>query len=181
MQCGAPAAPRRRHEKIPGRNRIGPVALNGPVPGGRAPSSPTPSPHPADRPRSSAKGRGLPFRGHRYAVGSDLSLGGVRRRIEALMLPDEPIVVLNLDRAVRQERDRRQEQISAGRTPPPRGLHEVRGDARKNAPPAVLVSATGTAPDRDLVSRGFFLSTSRRNQWALDASPPPVLGRLSRA
>jgi hypothetical protein len=39
-----------------------------------------------------------------------------------------------------------------------------------------------------LVSRGFFLS-SRRNQWALDAlgkqpvahSPPPVLGRLSRA
>jgi hypothetical protein len=36
-----------------------------------------------------------------------LSLGGVRRRIEALMLPDEPIVVLNLDRAARQERDRR--------------------------------------------------------------------------
>jgi hypothetical protein len=103
MQCGAPAAPRRRHEKIPGRNRIGPVALNGPGPGGRAPSSPTPSPHPADRPRSSAKGRGLPFRGHRYAVGSNLSLGGVRRRIEALMLPDEPIVELNLDRAVRQE------------------------------------------------------------------------------
>jgi hypothetical protein len=36
-----------------------------------------------------------------------LSLGGIRRRIEALMLPEEPIVVLNLDRAARLERDRR--------------------------------------------------------------------------
>jgi hypothetical protein len=60
MQCGAPAAPSRRPEKIPGRNRIGLVALNELVPGGRAPSPQPPSPHPADRPRSSAKGRGLP-------------------------------------------------------------------------------------------------------------------------
>jgi hypothetical protein len=36
-----------------------------------------------------------------------LSLGGVRRRIEALMLPDDVIVMLNLDRAARRERDRR--------------------------------------------------------------------------
>ncbi len=36
-----------------------------------------------------------------------LSLGGVRRRVEALLLPDEPIVMLNLDRAARLERDRR--------------------------------------------------------------------------
>jgi hypothetical protein len=119
-------------------------------------------------------------------------LGGVRRRIEALMLPDEPIVELNLDRAVRQETGG-SEVVRAGPAMPGRatdraapasnlsskfppvgrrrhgGLQEVRGDARKNAPPAVLVSATGTTPDRDLVSRGFFLSTSRRNQWALDA------------
>ena len=39
-----------------------------------------------------------------------VSLGGLRRRIEALMLPDEPIVVLNLDRAARLERDRRRAQ-----------------------------------------------------------------------
>jgi hypothetical protein len=38
MQCGAPAAPSRRPEKIPGRNRIGLVALNGLVPGGVPPS-----------------------------------------------------------------------------------------------------------------------------------------------
>jgi hypothetical protein len=37
------------------------------------------------------------------------SLGGVRRRVEALLLPEEPIVVLNLDRAARLERDRRRE------------------------------------------------------------------------
>ena len=36
-----------------------------------------------------------------------LSLGGLRRRIEALMLPDEPIIVLSLDRDARRERDRR--------------------------------------------------------------------------
>jgi hypothetical protein len=44
MQCGAPAAPSRRPEKIPGRNRIGLVALNGLVPGG-VPPAPNP-PHP---------------------------------------------------------------------------------------------------------------------------------------
>jgi hypothetical protein len=36
-----------------------------------------------------------------------LSLGGLRRRIEALMLPDDVIVMLNLDRAARLERDQR--------------------------------------------------------------------------
>jgi hypothetical protein len=36
-----------------------------------------------------------------------LSLGGMRAKIEALMSPDEVIVVLNLDRAARLERDRR--------------------------------------------------------------------------
>ena len=67
-----------------------------------------------DRPRSSAKGRGLPFRGHRYAVGSELHThcdgalaGGLRRRIEVALLPDEPVVRLLLDRAARLDRDRR--------------------------------------------------------------------------
>jgi len=36
-----------------------------------------------------------------------LSLGGLRRKVEALMLPDEVIVMLSLDRAARLERDRR--------------------------------------------------------------------------
>jgi hypothetical protein len=36
-----------------------------------------------------------------------LSLGGLRRRIEALMSPDEVIVTLNLDKAARLERARR--------------------------------------------------------------------------
>jgi hypothetical protein len=36
-----------------------------------------------------------------------LSLGGMRRKVEALMSPDEIIVMLNLDRAARLERDRR--------------------------------------------------------------------------
>jgi hypothetical protein len=36
-----------------------------------------------------------------------LSLGGLRRRIEALMLPDEVDVQLVLDRAARLERDQR--------------------------------------------------------------------------
>jgi hypothetical protein len=36
-----------------------------------------------------------------------LSLGGLRRRIETLMLPDDSIIILHLDRAARLERDRR--------------------------------------------------------------------------
>ena len=36
-----------------------------------------------------------------------LSLGGLRRKIEAAMLPDEVIVMLSLDRTARLERDRR--------------------------------------------------------------------------
>jgi hypothetical protein len=47
-----------------------------------------------------------------------LSLGGVRRRIEALLLPEEPIVVLNLDRAARLERDRRRAAAGNGRALP---------------------------------------------------------------
>jgi hypothetical protein len=39
-----------------------------------------------------------------------LSLGGVRRRIEIALLPDEVDVRLVLDRAARQERDRRRQQ-----------------------------------------------------------------------
>ena len=36
-----------------------------------------------------------------------LSLGGLRRKVEALMSPDEVVVMLNLDRTARLERDRR--------------------------------------------------------------------------
>jgi hypothetical protein len=36
-----------------------------------------------------------------------LSLNGIRRKIEALMTPDEVEAVLNLDRAARRERDQR--------------------------------------------------------------------------
>jgi hypothetical protein len=36
-----------------------------------------------------------------------LSLGGLRRKVEALMLPDDVIVMLHLDRSARLERDRR--------------------------------------------------------------------------
>ena len=36
-----------------------------------------------------------------------LSLGGLRRKVEALMSPDEVIVTLQLDRTARLERDRR--------------------------------------------------------------------------
>jgi hypothetical protein len=36
-----------------------------------------------------------------------LSLSGLRRKIEAAMMPDEVIVTLKLDRAARLERDRR--------------------------------------------------------------------------
>ena len=43
-----------------------------------------------------------------------LSLGGLRQRIEALMLPDDVHVVLHLDRAARRERDRRRQQAQTG-------------------------------------------------------------------
>jgi hypothetical protein len=36
-----------------------------------------------------------------------LSLGGLRRKVEAAMLPDDVIVMLSLDRTARLERDRR--------------------------------------------------------------------------
>src|SRR5262249_49301239 len=44
-----------------------------------------------------------------------LSLGGLRRKVEAAMLPEEVIVMLNLDKAARLERDRRR---LTGRTRP---------------------------------------------------------------
>jgi hypothetical protein len=54
-----------------------------------------------------------PRRGY-FTTGSELpqsvtalSLGGLRRRIEVALLPDEPVVQLRLDRAARLERDRR--------------------------------------------------------------------------
>ena len=36
-----------------------------------------------------------------------LSLGGLRRKVETLISPDDVIVLLNLNRAARLERDRR--------------------------------------------------------------------------
>jgi hypothetical protein len=45
-----------------------------------------------------------------------LSLGGLRRRVEALMLPDDVIVMLSLDKAARLEHDRRR---LNGRSRPP--------------------------------------------------------------
>ena len=44
-----------------------------------------------------------------------LSLGGLRRRIEALMLPDDVIITLNLDLRARRERDRRRQQAQLAR------------------------------------------------------------------
>jgi len=44
-----------------------------------------------------------------------LSLGGLRRKVEVLMLPEDVIVVLNLDRAARLERDRRRRGGEQGR------------------------------------------------------------------
>ena len=41
-----------------------------------------------------------------------LSLGGLRRRIEALLLPDEVDVQLVLDRAARLERDQRRRGVA---------------------------------------------------------------------
>jgi hypothetical protein len=45
--------------------------------------------------------------GPELPVVSALSLGGIRRRVEALMLPDDVHIVLHLDRAARLERDQR--------------------------------------------------------------------------
>src|SRR5512144_1774088 len=44
-----------------------------------------------------------------------LSLNGLRRRIEALMRPDNVTVLLSLDRAARRERDRRIGPAAPGR------------------------------------------------------------------
>ena len=62
-----------------------------------------------------------PQRGY-FTTGSELarsltalSLGGLRRRIEAALLPDDVIVTLNLDRIARRERDRRRQQPQLAR------------------------------------------------------------------
>jgi hypothetical protein len=44
-----------------------------------------------------------------------LSLGGLRRRIEVSLLPDEPVIQLRLERAARQERDQRRREGTVGR------------------------------------------------------------------
>jgi hypothetical protein len=62
-----------------------------------------------------------PQRGY-FTTGSELarsltalSLGGLCRRIEAALLPDDVIVTLNLDRIARRERDRRRQQAQLAR------------------------------------------------------------------
>jgi len=40
-----------------------------------------------------------------------LSLGGLRRKVEALMLPNDPIITLSLDRSARRERDRQRRRL----------------------------------------------------------------------
>jgi hypothetical protein len=54
------------------------------------------------------------FDGHGYRTTSPevppvsaLSLSILRKRIEAVLMPDDPVVVLSLDRTARLERDRR--------------------------------------------------------------------------
>jgi hypothetical protein len=42
-----------------------------------------------------------------------LSLGGLRRRIEALMVPDEVDVILQLDGLAKRERHRRRAQLAS--------------------------------------------------------------------
>ena len=49
-----------------------------------------------------------------------LSLGGLRRKVEAAMLPEEVIVMLSLDEAARLERDRRRLPAGRGRASPGR-------------------------------------------------------------
>jgi hypothetical protein len=44
-----------------------------------------------------------------------LSLAGLRRRIEAALMPDDPVIVLSLDRTARLERDRRRRGGEQGR------------------------------------------------------------------
>jgi hypothetical protein len=68
-----------------------------------------------------------------------LSLGGLRRRLEALLLPDDVDVKLHLDRAARQERDRRRPQAQLSRiaqldqrtTLPNQCLHSAEADVRR--------------------------------------------------
>ena len=104
MLCGIPAARGRRARRDDGRNCIGVAPLNRLVPGGRAPHpiwpfgwACPPHPHPAHRPRPSAKGRGLPFRGHRYADRSNLrtsryaSINVARSWSQRPVLKAEPI------------------------------------------------------------------------------------------
>ena len=42
-----------------------------------------------------------------------LSLNGLRRKIEAALIPENPIVVFTLDRAARIERDQRRRTVAA--------------------------------------------------------------------
>ena len=135
MLCGIPAARGRRARRDDGRNCIGVGPFNSLVPGGRPPYLIRPigpglpqkagvSPF-ARAVRAAATVSAMrddklevsvsfeEKRGY-FTTGSELpqsltalSLGGLRRRIEVALLPDEPVVQLRLDRVARLERDRR--------------------------------------------------------------------------
>jgi hypothetical protein len=78
------------------------------------------------------------------------------------MLPDEPIVVLNLDRAARLERDRRRRGAASGcrcgqsdpaaglcpRPPDPRPLPDRPAPPQKRPPARRPAPAAGTRPER---------------------------------
>ena len=67
-----------------------------------------------------------------------LSLGGLRRKVEALMLPDDVRVVLQLDGLAERERHRRRAQTQLSRiaqldqrtTRPDQCLHSAEADVR---------------------------------------------------
>jgi hypothetical protein len=82
-----------------------------------------------------------------------LSLGGLRRRIEALLLPDNLHVVLHLDRAARRERNRRRQQpqlrCSRRATMAPRGyiagaVNSVVPEKNTERPRPGLLGAAGS-------------------------------------
>jgi hypothetical protein len=95
-----------------------------------------------------------------------LSLGGLRRRIEAALMPEEPIIILNLDRAARFERDRRRrgsvggaqiDRVCAASTDPFR-----RRDLHRFAEDCAMIGFSFASPKRHAATRGRSAQLSYR-------------------
>jgi hypothetical protein len=147
--CGAAPQARKDSRQEPHRSR----RVEWPSAGWACPQPPTPSPHSADRPRSSAKGRGLPFRDRHCPQGMyDITIIACSHTVRPAgpeFATAAPSILRRLFAKLRLAEDsaasHSTEPVSVPTAPPRSALTEPQLSLR-SGPPAESKSVPTTAP-----------------------------------